>query len=260
VVMSAVEEISGDSSTLLYDDLPAGQGVVRVVTLNRPEKRNAISTALLRGLLEALRQADRDPSVLALVLAAHGPSFCAGGDLTEFRNASDPRASMLVRARLLGEVQLLLPRLSVPVVSAVQGAALGAGAVLAIGTDMTIAGNDFALGYPELQDGAVPAVVMSSAVQLLGRKLAFEMLSTARHMTAPEAVRRGVVNQMVDNDQLLESALGVARQWASLSQQALGETKRLFYRVSELPRDAGVEAGIDVTAATWRPNWKAVRG
>jgi enoyl-CoA hydratase len=244
---------SDDAGILLSEDHPSGQGVVRVMILNRPAKRNALNTALAGDLREALGVAGRDRTVRAVVLAGSGSSFCSGGDLAEFRDTADAHAGMVKRARLLAEVLSLLPRLPVPVISAVHGAALGAGAALATGTDMTIGGRDLALGYPEIRDSVVPALVMAGPVHQLSRKLAFEMITTGRRLNAQEALEHGVLNRIVDPGKVLEAAIEVAADWAAVDPQALGETKRLFYRVADLPADAAIQAGVDVTAATWKP-------
>lgn len=244
---------AGDAAVLLREDRPAAAGVVRILTLNRPAKHNALNTVLARELLDALELAATDENVRALVLAGNGRSFCAGGDLAEFRDVSEPRPLLIRRARLLADVQSLLPRLPVPVVSAVHGAALGAGAALATSADMAIGAADLTLGYPELADGVVPALVMAGPVQHLDRKLAFEMITTGRRMDADDALAHGIVNRVVGAGQSLEAAIEVATTWAALDPQALRETKRLFYRQADLPAEAAIQAGLDVTAATWAP-------
>jgi methylglutaconyl-CoA hydratase len=246
-----------DSSILLSEDRLAGRGRVRILTLNRPAKRNALSTALLQELQRALRLADRDPTVHAVVLAGDGVNFCAGGDVSEFRDAVNPRMDMIRRARLMGDVLSLPPRLSVPVVCAAHGAALGAGAALALAADMIVAGPDLLIGYPELQDGVVPTVVMPGAVHAFGPALAFDLLSTGRRLTAAEALQHGVVSRVVDPDELVQAALDAAERWSAVDRQLLSEMKRLFRQVVELPVDAGIHAGIDVTAATWTPSTRS---
>jgi len=241
------------AENLRTEDRPAGEGVVRVLTLDRPARRNALNTALVRELRTALELAGREETVRAVVLSGRGKSFCAGGDLTEFRDDPDARSAMLGRARLLVEVQTLLPRLSIPVVSAARGAALGAGASLVLGSDMAIGGRDLVLGYPELADGVVPSLVMVGVSRQLGRKLAFELITTGRRMDAAEALERGIVNRVVDDDNVLEHAIEVAELWAGLNPRALAESKRLFHRITDLPEEAALQTGLDVTAATWAP-------
>jgi len=228
-------------------------GAVRVLTLNRPDKRNALNTTLLRALERELCRADQQASVRAIVMAGRGTSFSAGGDRVEFLHSTNARLAMAERARLMGEILTLIPELSVPVVSAVRGAALGGGAALALAADMTIAGDDLRLGYPELGDGVIPAVVMPGAVHLFGRRLAFELLSTQRRLSAEEASRYGAVNLVVPADSVVTAAVMLAEKWAAAEPTAMAESKRLFQRVVDLPVKEGIAAGVDVTAATWTP-------
>lgn len=238
---------------LLTDDRASGTGIVRVLTLSRPSKRNALNTVLVRDLKDALRFADESDDIRAVVLAGDGTHFCAGGDLKEFQGEPDARALMIRRARLLADILVMLPRLSVPVITAVQGAALGAGAALAIGADMSVAGGNLSLGYPEIRDSVVPALVIAQPVHQLNRKLAFDMISTGRKLGAGEAQEHGLVNRVVAAGEVLDTAFAVAAEWAALDPDALRETKRLFYRVAELPHEAAIRTGLDATAATWNP-------
>ena len=249
----SAEPITDEAPVLLSRDLAAGRGSVRVLTLNRPAKRNALNTELVRELGGALQNAESDESVLAVVLTGNGPSFCAGGDISELRNNPRERECVLTRSRLLGELLAFLPRMSVPVVAAVDGAALGAGAALALAADMTIAGTRALLGYPEIRDSVVPTLVLPQPVHLLGRKLAFELLTTGRRLTADEAREHGLVNSVVASEDLLDAAIDVATRWAEPAPEAMRETKRLFYRVADLPADAALRTGIDMTAVAWTP-------
>jgi methylglutaconyl-CoA hydratase len=242
-----------DDSHLLSADLPAPAGVVRVLTLNRPWRRNALNTALLQDLVAALESADQNDDVRAVVVTGSGAMFCAGGDVKEFVGHSDARERMIERAQLLTRLLTLLPAMSTPVAAAVNGAALGAGAALALAADLVIAGRDAVLGYPEITDSVVPAVVMAGAVRHLGQKLAFQMLTQGRRLDATESLTHGLVTTVVTPDRTLDATVEAALTWAQVEPGALSETKRLFYRVAELDLEAGVRAGLDVTAATWNP-------
>ncbi|GAA4496305.1 enoyl-CoA hydratase-related protein [Actinoallomurus oryzae] len=230
---------------LLVEDRDA----VRVLTLNRPHKRNALNTALTRALNDALTTADRDPGVRAVVLTGNGRGFCAGADLSEFSALTpDNPEAVLERADLTARLQTRMQRMGVPVVAAVRGAAVGGGAGLAIGADMTVAGTDLKLGYPELRHSIVPALVMTGLQRQLGRKLAFEMISTGRLLTAAEAAEQGLVNRVVEPDEVVPAAMEVARQWAAVEPRAIRAAKDLFYRVADLPTEAAMRAGQDVNA------------
>ncbi|AUI58279.1 enoyl-CoA hydratase/isomerase family protein [Amycolatopsis sp. BJA-103] len=222
---------------------------VRVLTLNRPDKLNALDTALTRALRDALDDADLDPAVRAVVLTGNGRGFCAGADLSEFSALTPEQPdAVLERAALTAGLQTRMQRMGTPVVTAVRGAAVGGGAGLAIGADMVVAGTDLRFGYPELRHSLVPALVMTGLVRHLGRKLAFELISTGRLLTAAEALEHGLVNSVVEPENVLSAALEIAAGWAAVEPRALSAAKDLFYRVADLPTDAAVRAGQDVNA------------
>ncbi|QFU92129.1 enoyl-CoA hydratase/isomerase family protein [Amycolatopsis sp. YIM 10] len=230
-------------NVLLTED----HGPVRVLTLNRPDKLNALDTALTRALGDALAVADREAR--AVVLTGNGRGFCAGADLGEFSSLTpDQPDAVLERAALTARLQTQMQGMSVPVVAAVRGAAVGGGAGLAIGADMTVAGTDLKFGYPELKHSIVPALVMTGLVRHLGRKLAFELVSTGRLLTAAEAAEHGLVNRVVEPDDVVEVALEIARRWAEVEPRAIAAAKDLFYRVADLPTEAAMRAGRDVNA------------
>ena len=230
-------------SVLLTED----HGPVRVLVLNRPDKLNALDTALTRALSEALAAAEREAR--AVVLTGSGRGFCAGADLGEFSSLTpDQPDAVLERAALTARLQTQMQGLSIPVVAAVRGAAVGGGAGLAIGADMTVAGTDLKFGYPELKHSIVPALVMTGLVRHLGRKLAFELVSTGRLLTAAEAAEHGLVNRVVEPGEVVEAALEIARRWAEVEPRAIAAAKDLFYRVADLPTDAAMRAGQDVNA------------
>lgn len=223
--------------------------VVRIIRMNRPDKLNALNTELTQGLLDALNAADGDETVRAVVLAGEGKGFCAGADLAEFKDLTpDQQHRVLARADLTCRLQCRLQEMKKPVVSAVQGAAVGGGAGLAIGCDMMVAGADLKFGYPELKHDIVPALVMTGLQRQLGRKAAFEMVSLGRLIGAEEAQTLGLANRVVAVDVVIDTALEIANQWAKANPMAMAAAKALFYRVADLPFDAAMAAGRDVNA------------
>lgn len=233
------------ADVLLVEDRDA----VRILTLNRPEKLNALDTALTRALSSALDAADSDRAVRAVVLAGAGRGFCAGADLREFSSLTPQHPdAVLERAALTSRLQVQMQRMTTPVVSAVRGVAVGGGAGLAIGADMAVAATDLRFGYPELKHSIVPALVMTGLVRHLGRKLAFELVSTGRMLGADEALAHGLVNRVVAPEEVVPAALEIAGTWAAVEPRALGAAKDLFHRVADLPTDAAMRAGQDVNA------------
>ncbi|MDQ1850460.1 enoyl-CoA hydratase/isomerase family protein [Gemmobacter fulvus] len=227
--------------------LKEDRGAVRILTLNRPEKMNALNTALTQGVLDAMLEADAATHIRAVVLAGAGRAFCAGADLAEFRHLTpDQSDAVIKRADLTCRVQMVMSQISKPVVAAAQGPAVGGGAGLAIGCDMTVVGRDLKFGYPEVKHSIVPALVMTGLVRALGRKQAFEMISLGRLIGADEALALGLVNRIADDP--LAEALTIAEAWAAAEPRAMRAAKQLFYRVSDLPTEAAMQVGRDVNA------------
>ena len=226
--------------TLLVEN----RGAVRVLTLNRPEKRNALDTALTKTLLDAIRAADADESVGALVLTGAGPGFCAGADLAEFKGLKDPQAAA-TRAELTMQLHLSFSKISKPVVTAINGAAMGGGAGLAIAGDLAVMAEDAKLGYPETKHGIVAAIVLGNLVRQVGRKAAFELVAFGEPIDAQRALLLGLVNKVFPQSKLMEEALRIAEKLAAVSRPAMAETKRLFHEVADLPLDKALEKGRD---------------
>lgn len=225
------------------------RGPVRIIRMNRPGKLNALNTELTQGLLDALADADADAGVRAVVLAGEGRGFCAGADLSEFRDLTpEHQHRVLARADLTCRLQSKPQEMRKPVVSAVHGVAVGGGAGLAIGCDMMVAGTDLKFGYPELRHDIVPALVMTGLQRQLGRKAAFEMVSLGRLIGAEEATGLGLANRVVAGEGVIDAALEIADQWVRANPMAMAAAKALFYRVADLPFDAAMAAGRDVNA------------
>ncbi|KRS18561.1 enoyl-CoA hydratase/isomerase family protein [Roseovarius indicus] len=221
---------------------------VRIITMNRPDKLNALNTALTQQLLTTLEDLASAPSVRAAVIRGEGRGFCAGADLSEFKDLTpDQSDRVLARADLTCRLQSVASQSPVPVVAAVHGATVGGGAGIALGCDMVVASRGLKLGYPETKHGIVPALVMTGLQRALGRKAAFEMISLGRLIDADEAKELGLVNRVVDGDPL-PMAIEIANAWAEINPKAMAATKQLFYRVGELPFDAAMAAGRDTNA------------
>jgi len=223
------------------------RGAVRLLRLNRPNQLNALNTLLTQALLDALEAADSDESVRAVVLCGAGRAFCSGADLSEFKELTpDNQDRVILRSDLSARTQSILQKLGKPVISAVQGAAVGGGAGLAIGSDMMVAATDLRFGYPELKHSIVPALVMAGMQRQIPRKLAFELFSTGRLLSGTEMMELGLANRLVMPEAVVDSALEIAAIWAAANPQAMRAAKSLFYRVADLPFDAAMTAGRDV--------------
>ena len=222
--------------------LTENRGAVRILTMNRPEKRNALNTELTSALLDALRAAGADEAVGAIVLTGAGPAFCAGADLAEFKDLRDATAGD-ERAELTMNLHLVFSRISKPIVTAINGAAMGGGAGLAIAGDLAVMAEDAKLGYPEARHGIVAAIVMANLVRQVGRKAAFELVALAEPIDAARALELGMVNFVFSARDLLPEAMKIAEKLAAISRPAMTETKRLFYEVAELNLEVALTRG-----------------
>jgi enoyl-CoA hydratase/carnithine racemase len=230
----------GRTTVLLVEN----RGPVRILTMNRPEKRNALNAELAQGLLDALRAADADESVGAIVLTGAGVGFCAGADLSEFKDLQQAVAAEN-RAELTMQLHLVFSRIRVPVVTAINGHAMGGGAGLAIAADLAVMAEGAKLGYPEPKHGIVAAIVMANLVRQVGRKAAFELVSLGEPVEAQRALQLGMVNRVVTLQSLMDESLGLAEKLAAVKRAAMAETKRLFHEVADLALAPALERGRD---------------
>jgi enoyl-CoA hydratase/carnithine racemase len=226
--------------TLLIEN----RGAVRILTMNRPEKRNALNSELTQGLLDAFRAADADESVGAIVLTGAGQGFCAGADLTEFKDLQAGVAAEN-RAELTMRLHLIFSQIRIPVVSAVNGHAMGGGAGLAIAADLAVMADSAKIGYPEAKHGIVAAIVMANLVRQIGRKAAFELVSLGEPVDAQRALQLGMVNRVCAVSDVMPTALGLAEKLAGVKRVAMAETKRLFHEVADLALAPALECGRD---------------
>ena len=182
-----------------------------------------------------------------MVLTGAGPAFCAGADLSEFAGlASGDLALVERRANMTAKLHGVFSKLITPVVTAINGAAMGGGAGLAVAGDIAVMSSTAKLCYPEVKHGIVASVVMANLVRQAGRKAAFELVATGEAIDATRASELGLVNRVVAPQMLMHEAMQYARAMAAVSPQAMAATKRLFYRVTELPFDRALEAGREM--------------
>src|SRR5215211_156002 len=204
------------------------QGSVRVLELNRPEKRNALNDDLIAALKNALRDADNDESLRAVVIRGAGKDFCSGADLSALQKiASASYEESLADARSLSELFLLIRKVKVPVIAAVHGRALAGGCGLATACDLVIATRSAHFGYPEVKIGFVPAMVAAILRRNLGEKKSFELLTRGFEFSAEEANAIGLVNVIFDEEGFDAAAIEFASHYDKVSGSAVAMTKRL---------------------------------
>jgi methylglutaconyl-CoA hydratase len=227
----------------------AREGGVLTLTLNRPEKRNALSAAMIEALHRALESADLDPDVRVVVLAGAGKDFCAGADLEELLASADasPEANEAAALRL-GEVFTRMRSLPKPVVAVLRGRALAGGAGLMTACDIVLASEGAQVGYPEVLRGFVPAIVMVILRRLAGEKAALDLVLTGRLLDAEQARRAGLISRVVPDETLEREARELARVLAGAPASALALTKQLFHQLDGLSVDQGIALGARVNA------------
>jgi methylglutaconyl-CoA hydratase len=220
---------------------------VAFITLNRPEKRNALNDRIISGLREAMVAAEADDQVRVVVLRGAGKDFCAGADLAQLEKSAE--ASVLENlegASRMADLFLTLRGLKKPVIAAVHGRALAGGAGLASACDLVIASRSAQFCYTEVKIGFVPAIVMSIARRNLGEKRAFEMLATGKTFTAEEAAEIGFINRVCDDDSFEAEVEKYAAEISQLSASALMLTKRLLYQIDSMNFEQAIRAGVDL--------------
>jgi methylglutaconyl-CoA hydratase len=224
-------------------------GGVLTLTLDRPEKRNALSAALIDALHAALDRADLDAEVRVVFLTGAGKDFCAGADLDELLASAEASGEANEAAALrLGGLFSRLRALPKPVVAAVRGRALAGGAGLMTACDIVLAGAGAQVGYPEVLRGFVPAMVMTMLRRLVGEKAALDLVLTGRTLGAPEALAAGLVSRVVPDADLEREAGDLARTLAAAPASALALTKQLFYQLDGQSFDQGIALGARVNA------------
>lgn len=211
------------------------RGPAAVVTLNRADKRNALSRAVIAALTDAFRRAAADPLARCVVLTGDGSAFCAGMDLGELRGTLENAAEAELvwdDAAKLSALYSLIYELPKPTIAAVNGAAVAGGAGLVTVCDLAVSVPGARFGYPEVRRGLVAAMVLPHLLRHVGERAARWLLLTGELIDAAEAVRVGLVNAVVPPDQLMPTADVWAKWVAEGGPKALATTKELVRRCS----------------------------
>lgn len=230
-----------DEPVLLSED----KGAVRLLTLNRPTKLNALNSALEHAILDAVDAANADDSIAVIIIAANGRAFSAGADLKEAATRADEtneqKAARTKTMRAMYELGNLTHK---PIIAVVRGYALGGGCNLAISADMVVAGENAIFGYPEVKAGLVASSVTPGLLHRIGPKTAFEMLTVCENISASRALEIGLINRVVADDDALATAFSMADILCGFDQHALRETKRIFLE----SKDLTLSESLDVIA------------
>jgi len=221
---------------------------VAVLTLNRPEKRNAISHKMIEEILDALDEVEGG-SARVLILTGADNAFCAGMDLQalkDFRSQSDTK--IVADARLIATLFRRLYAFPKPTIAAVNGPAIAGGCGMATVCDFTLAVLEAKFGYTEVRIGFIPAIVSSYVVRQVGEKRARDLLLSGRIFRAAAAQTMGIVTEVLERDKLLPRAHELAQSLAAMSPVALSHTKRLLLKFSEDELDRETEMAVEASA------------
>jgi methylglutaconyl-CoA hydratase len=222
-------------------------GVIARLTLNRSEKRNALNDALVCALKDALREANRNAAVRAVVISGAGSDFCSGADLAALQKIADGSvAENMDDARSLMDLFMLIRQVTVPVVAAVRGKALAGGCGLASACDIVLASANAQFGYPEVKIGFVPAMVMAILRRNVSEKRAFELITRGAQIGAEEAKQFGLVNQVFSEETFEADVTAYVLEFEKMSRSAVALTKTLLYQTDGLTFGDALETGVDV--------------
>lgn len=236
-------------STAAYTTLTLShEGPIAFITLNRPDKRNAISYELIDDLLKALREVESSP-VTILILTGAGKAFCSGMDLDNLRAlTSRSHEENIADSRQMAQMFRTLYEFPKVTIAAVNGPAIAGGCGLATLCDFTIASREAKFGYTEVRIGFIPAIVSAFLLRQVGEKLARELLLTGRIISADEAQRFGLANEVVPPDQLLERARALAAELLQNSPASLLAAKRLLRNYSAKQLDSQIAEAVQENA------------
>lgn len=209
------------------------RGPAAVIALDRPDKRNALSRALIAALADDFKRAADDSAARCVILTGIGPAFCAGMDLDELRGTLGADSGKVWDdASKLSELYDFIYALPKPTIAAVNGAAVAGGAGLVSVCDLAVAVPDAKFGYPEVRRGLVAAMVMPHLLRHVGERAARYLLLTGELIDAVEALRIRFINAVVSPEHLLDAADAWARSLAEGGPWALTQTKELLRQFS----------------------------
>ena len=217
------------------------------ITLNRPEKRNALNDALVNDLKDALRETDKDETIRAVVIKAAGKDFCSGADLSALRKISE--SDVMENhddADNLRELFSLIRKVKIPVIAAVHGRALAGGCGLATACDLVLASDDARFGYPEVKIGFVPAMVMAILRRNVSEKRAFALATQGFEFDAATARDFGLINEIFPAETFAEKVNDYISVYKTVSRSAVILSKRLLYQMDAMTFETALASGVDI--------------
>jgi methylglutaconyl-CoA hydratase len=226
-----------------------------VITLARPDKKNALSKQTAIELVAALRELEAAADVRLVIVEGDGDDFCTGADLAALESTLDAGAEAHIEdARALGLVFATMRGMSKPIVAIVRGRTLGGGAGLATACDIVLAEASAQFGYPEVRLGFVPALVMTMLRRAVGEKRAADLVLTGRIIGADEAERIGLISRCIPSHTFPAEVARVIDALVHTPATAIGLTKRLLYRLDDLDFAQGIGVGVAVNVESRATN------
>ncbi len=226
------------------------QAVARI-TLNRPDKRNALDDEIVAEFADALRAAGRDNRVRVVLLTGAGKDFCSGADLASLQRVSEAGVEeSMASARVMGEMFVEMRRHPRPIIAAVRGRALAGGCGLATACDIILATESSQFGYPEVNIGFIPAMVMAILRRSVSEKRAFELITRGEIISASVAAEIGMINRIFPDEHFDAEVEAYIAQMAAKSASAVNLAKNLLYHMDGMTFETAIEAGIQLNAIT----------
>jgi methylglutaconyl-CoA hydratase len=236
-----------DYQKILY---AVAAGVARI-TLNRPDKRNALDAEIVAEIRRALREAAADETARVVLLTGAGKDFCSGADLAALQRISEATVMENVAdARNLADLFIEMRRHPRPIVAVVRGRALAGGCGLATACDLVLASESAQFGYPEVNIGFIPAMVMAILRRSVSEKRAFELITMGKIINAPVAADIGLINATFPDEEFDASVEAAVAQLAAKSASAVMLAKSLLYHMDGMTMETALEAGVQLNAIT----------
>jgi methylglutaconyl-CoA hydratase len=236
------------------------RGPIAVLTLNRPERRNALSRELLVQLRDAVEGAGVDVAIRAVVLTGAGTTFCAGMDLkeaAELDTAPEGEQAIVEVLKEFADLLQCIHTLTKPTIAAVNGDALAGGAGVMAACDLAIAAETASIGYPEVRRGLVAAIVMHDLTRQVGDRRARQLLLSGEPISSQLACDWGLVNAVAPTDRCLDEAIRIAQGFVECAPSAMATTKRLLDETVGRPKNLRGAAAI---SAVVRASEEAIEG
>lgn len=220
---------------------------ILTITLNRPDKRNALNDALIDDLKTALRETDADETLRAVIIKGAGKDFCSGADLSALKKISESGVlENHADADNLKELFSVIRRVKVPVVAAVRGRALAGGCGLATACDLVLATDAARFGYPEVKIGFVPAMVMAILRRNVSEKRAFALCTRGFEFDAATAKSFGLINEVFAEESFDDAVKDYVAVYKTVSRSAVVLSKRLLYQMDGLNFESSLASGVDI--------------